>query len=68
MARPKWTSSSGMIRDLENIRRKLESDEIDINKARAITYMIATAGSIYKTVEIEARINKLEDMANDKGV
>ena len=63
MARPKWTSSTGMIRDLESIRRKLENDEIDINKARAITYMIATAGNIYKTVEIEARITALEEMA-----
>ena len=68
MARPKWTSSTGMIRDLESTRRKMEKGEIDINTARTITYMIATAGNIYKTVEIEARINKLEQMANDKGV
>ena len=64
--KPKWTNTTGMLRDLENIRNKLEKGEIAESKARAITYMLATAGNLYKSVELEKRLEQLEERLEDK--
>jgi hypothetical protein len=53
-------TSTDVLRLLGKVVRQLEADEIDANKARAIIYAASTAGQLIKAVDLEQRIDDLE--------
>ena len=63
MARPRMKNSSDVLRILNRMVVAIETDTIDINKARTIIYAASVAGQILKNIEIEGRLDQLEKAA-----
>lgn len=47
-------------RTLADLYRKLERDEIDVQKARAAVYLLATLASVIQSSDLEKRLEALE--------
>ena len=63
MARPRIKTSSDVLRILNRTIVAVENDEMELDKARCIIYAASTAGAILKNIEIESRIDQLEQAA-----
>ena len=60
-------TSSDVLRILNRMVVAIENDEIDLNKARAIIYACSVGGQLLKAVEIEKRLDQLEQVAEATG-
>ena len=67
MARQNLRNSSDILRLLNKVTKELLDDNMEESRARAIIYACSTAGQIIKNIELENRLEVLEDNSEQKG-
>lgn len=66
MARPNIRSSSDILKLLNRTIEDLKTDKIDNARAKTIIYACNTAGQIIKNLELEKRLEELEEVAEGR--
>ena len=67
LPRPRIKTSSDVLRILNRVVVAVENDEMPTDKARCIIYAASTAGQILKNIDIEKRLDALEEQAEKQG-
>lgn len=65
--RPDLKTSSGILNLLNTTTQKLLKNELKVEVARTVFYACSVAGQIIKTLELEQRLELLEDAEQKKG-
>jgi len=68
VGRPNIRTSTDILRLLDRTVVDLKAGKIDNARAKTITYICSTAGQIIRNLELEKRIEDLEEQAERKGL